>query len=72
MREQLQDDDPAASKWKVAMIGGEGKGEDRPIAGSMQGMIFCNILGDLGLIVHQKVMKVICQMILRKWKSSIE
>ena len=54
------------------MIGGEGKDEDRPIAGSMQGMIFCNILGDLGLIVHQKVMKVICQMILRKWKSSTE
>ena len=40
MREQLQDDDPAASKWKVAMIDGEGKGEDKPIAGLMQGMIF--------------------------------
>ncbi len=40
IREQHQAEDLAANKWKVAMIVGEGKSEDRPVAGSIQGIIF--------------------------------
>lgn len=66
-----QDEDHAVDKTKIAMNDGEDKGEGTT-EDLMQGMIFILSVGDSDLTVHQKVTRVTCQTILRKWTSSTE